>query len=74
MAGFGGRMKRPFKFGTHYLDCAMESEEEVEFSDYEIEDLFKSNPKEYQRGSSITTAKNKALDESSDCVSRLHFL
>ena len=49
-------MKRPFKFGAHYLDCGMESEEEVEFSDYEIEDLFKSNPKEYQRGSSITTA------------------
>lgn len=44
----------------------MESEEEVDFSDYEIEDLFKSAPKEYQKGSSITAAKNNALDESNE--------
>ena len=42
----------------------MDSEDEVEFSDYEIEDLFKSNIADYKGGRFDSNSKNEALDES----------
>ena len=42
----------------------MDSEDEVEFSDYEIEDLFKSNIQETKGWKEESNLKNEALDES----------
>ena len=42
----------------------MESEDEVEFSDYEIEDLFKSNISDFNKGRPDQNSRNEALDES----------
>lgn len=51
-------------FVCNYLDIEMDSEDEVEFSDYEIEDLFKTNITEYKGGRVDNSSKNEALDES----------
>ena len=46
------------------LNFKMDSEDEVEFSDYEIEDLFKSNIQETKGWKEESNLKNEALDES----------
>ena len=42
----------------------MESDGDIEFSDYEIEDLFQSSMLEERGGRSEVLSKNEALDQS----------
>ena len=53
---------------TQYSSTKMEEDEDVSFSDYEIEDLFNTAPAESKGVRGNMNAKNDALDQSNKLI------
>ena len=53
---------------TQYSSTKMEEDEDVSFSDYEIEDLFNTAPVESKGVRGNMNAKNDALDQSNKLI------
>jgi len=64
---FGGKFPR-FRLMTQYSSTKMEEDEDVSFSDYEIEDLFNTTPTESKGVRGNMNAKNDALDQSNESI------